>query len=400
MQFEIKKFREYFPIINDKLIYFDNASTTQKPTSVIESINSFYLKSNANVHRGTYQIAEDATYQYENARKTIAKFINAKDNEIIFTKSTTESINLIAYSLGLNFFKKGDEILITEMEHHSNIIPWQMISKKFNLTLKFIPLNNNGELDLSNLSNLITKNTKLISITHMSNVLGTVNPIDKIISIANEKNILTLVDAAQSISHIPIDVKKLKCDFFVFSGHKIMGPTGVGILYGRSEILNNMEPFLGGGHMINDVNMDSFTYNSVPFKFEAGTPNIAQAIGLSEAINFYNQFNFDQMHNYLDSLYKYLIEILISIPNIKLYSNNMHNGPVISFTIENLHAYDVAKLLDTYNICLRAGHHCAQPILNKYNLESINRVSLYYYNTFEEVDLLKKSLLKIIKILS
>ena len=238
------------------------------------------------------------------------------------------------------------------MEHHSNIIPWQMISKKFNLTLKFIPLNNSGELDLSNLSNLITKNTKLISITHMSNVLGTVNPIDEIISIANKKNILTLIDAAQSISHIPIDVKKLKCDFFVFSGHKIMGPTGVGILYGKSEILNNMEPFLGGGHMINDVNMDSFTYNSIPFKFEAGTPNIAQAIGLSEAINFYNQFNFDQMHNYLDSLYKYLIEILISIPNIKLYSNNMHNGPVISFTIENLHAYDVAKLLDTYNICL------------------------------------------------
>ena len=400
MKFDVNKYREEFPIMNDKLVYLDSASTTQKPNSVINSISNFYKKSNANVHRGTYQIAEDATLQYENSRKIIAQFINAENEEIVFTKSTTESINLIAYSLGFNFFNKNDEILITEMEHHSNIIPWQIISKKFNLILKYIPLNNKGELDISNLSNLITNKTKLISITHMSNVLGSINPIEKIISIANKKNILTLIDAAQSISHIPIDVKKINCDYLVFSGHKIMGPTGVGILYGKNDLLNSMEPFLTGGHMIKDVSMNKSTYNLSPFKFEAGTPNIAQAIGLGEAIKFYKQYNYNHMHDYLNRLYLYLIENLQSIPEIKLYSYNKNNGPVISFSINEIHAYDVAKLLDTSRICIRAGHHCAQPILNKFNLESINRVSLYYYNTSEEIDLLRKNLLKIIKILS
>ncbi|SVD23726.1 uncharacterized protein METZ01_LOCUS376580, partial [marine metagenome] len=300
-------------------------STTQKPNSVINSISNFYKKSNANVHRGTYQVAEEATLQYENSRKIISQFINAKDNEIIFTKSTTESINLIAYSLGFNYFKKNDEILITEMEHHSNIVPWQIISKKFNFILKYIPLNNKGELDISNLSSLITNKTKLISITHMSNVLGTINPIKKIISIANKKNILTLIDAAQSISHIPIDVKKINCDYLVFSGHKIMGPTGVGVLYGKNNLLNSMEPFLSGGHMITDVSMKKSTYNLAPFKFEAGTPNIAQAIGLGEAIKFYNKYTYNDMHNYLHKLYLYLIETLKSTPGIKLYSYNKKN---------------------------------------------------------------------------
>jgi len=400
MKFDVNKYRMEFPIINDKLIYLDNASTTQKPNSVINSISNFYKKSNANVHRGTYQIAEEATLQYENSRKIVAQFINARNKEIVFTKSTTESINLIAYSLGFNFFNENDEILISEMEHHSNIIPWQIISKKFNLILKYIPLNNKGELDISNLSNLITNRTKLISITHMSNVLGSINPIEKIVSIANKKNILTVIDAAQSISHIPVDVKKLNCDYLVFSGHKIMGPTGVGILYGKNDLLNSMEPFLTGGHMIKDVSMDKSTYSLSPFKFEAGTPNIAQAIGLCEAIKFYTKYNYNDMHNYLHKLYLYLIENLQSIPEITLYSYNKNNGPVISFSINGIHAYDVAKLLDTSRICIRAGHHCAQPILNKFNLESINRVSLYYYNTSEEIDLLRKNLLKTIKILS
>lgn len=400
MKFDIKKYRQEFPILNDELIYFDSASTTQKPKSVINSITDFYKKLNANVHRGTYQIAENATLKYENSRKKIAKFINAQNNEIIFTKSTTESINLISYSLGFNFFKKNDEILITEMEHHSNIVPWQMISKKFNLILKYIPIDENGELNISDLSRLITNKTKLLSITHMSNVLGTINPINKILSYAKERNILTLIDAAQSISHIPIDVKKLNCDYLVFSGHKIMGPTGIGILYGKERLLNSMDPFLTGGHMIENVNMENSTYNSSPFKFEAGTPNIAQAIGLGEAIDFYNKYDFNDMHDYLDDLFVYLIKTLKSIPGIKLYSYSKNSGPVISFTIKNLHAYDIAKLLDTSKICIRSGHHCAQPILNKFNLESINRISLYYYNTKLEIDLLNKSLLKVIKVLS
>ena len=402
MAIDINSFRKNFPILaNNKIIYFDSASTTQKPKSVIDSISNFYKNYNANVHRGAYQIAEKATKTYELARKQVAQFINANHNEIVFTKSTTESINLIAYSLGLNNFSKGDEIIISEMEHHSNIIPWQMICKKFNYTLKYIPLLQDGTLDIENISQLFTKKTKLISITHMSNVLGTINPIEKVINIAKKNNIEILIDAAQSISHIKIDVKKLDCDYLVFSGHKIMGPTGVGVLYGKKNNLDSLSPFLGGGHMIKEVSMEKFSYNDTPWKFEAGTPNIAQVIGLGEAIKFYNLNIDEKKHKYTHQLFKYLIQKLKSIPEVKLYPNQYSsNGPVVSFSINKLHAYDIAKLLDTFNICIRAGHHCAQPILNKYNVTSLNRMSIYFYNTQEEVDLFYNSLLKVIKILS
>tara|TARA_Y100001970_G_scaffold179896_1_gene219028 strand:+ start:3023 stop:4231 length:1209 start_codon:yes stop_codon:yes gene_type:complete len=402
MAIDINSFRKNFPILaNNKIIYFDSASTTQKPKSVIDSISNFYKNYNANVHRGAYQIAEKATKTYELARKQVAQFINANHNEIVFTKSTTESINLIAYSLGLNNFSEGDEIIISEMEHHSNIIPWQMICKKFNYTLKYIPLLQDGTLDIENISQLFTKKTKLISITHMSNVLGTINPIEKVINIAKKNNIEILIDAAQSISHIKIDVKKLDCDYLVFSGHKIMGPTGVGVLYGKKNNLDSLSPFLGGGHMIKEVSMGKFSYNDTPWKFEAGTPNIAQVIGLGEAIKFYNLNIDEKKHKYTHQLFKYLIQKLKSIPEVKLYPNQYSsNGPVVSFSINKLHAYDIAKLLDTFNICIRAGHHCAQPILNKYNVTSLNRMSIYFYNTQEEVDLFYNSLLKVIKILS
>ena len=402
MSFDINTFRKEFPILkNNELIYLDNASTTQKPQSVIDSISNFYQNNNANVHRGAYQIAEIATKQYELARKQIAQFINANHNEIIFTKSTTEAINLIAYSLGMNSYVKGDEIIISEMEHHSNIIPWQMISKKFNFVLKYIPLLDNGTLDIKNISTLITDKTKLISITHMSNVLGTINPIKDIIKIAKKNNIETLIDAAQSISHINIDVKKLGCDYLAFSGHKIMGPTGVGVLYGAKDKLNNLSPFLGGGHMIKEVSMDSFSFNDTPWKFEAGTPNIAQVIGLGEAIKFYNMYANKNLHTHTSKLFNYLIEKLNSIPEIALYPDSMiSRGPVISFSINKIHAYDIAKLLDTFGICIRAGHHCAQPILNKYNITSLNRISIYFYNTKKEIDIFHESLLKVIKVLS
>ena len=402
MAFDINSFRKNFSILdNKKIIYFDNASTTQKPKSVIESISNFYKNNNANVHRGSYQIAETATKTYELARKQVAQFINATHDEIVFTKSTTEAINLIAYSLGMNNFSKGDEIIISEMEHHSNIIPWQMICKKFNYILKYIPLLNDGTLDIENISQLFTNKTKLISITHMSNVLGIINPIEKVINTAKKHNIEILIDAAQSVSHIKIDVKKLDCDYLVFSGHKIMGPTGVGVLYGKKNKLDSLSPFLGGGHMIKEVSMEKFSYNDAPWKFEAGTPNIAQVIGLGEAIKFYNSNVDEKIHKYTHQLFKYLIQKLKSINEVKLYPNQFEsNGPVVSFSIDKLHAYDIAKLLDTFNICIRAGHHCAQPILNKYNVTSVNRVSLYFYNTKEEIDIFYNSLLKVIKILS
>ena len=402
MDFDINSFRKNFPILdNKKIIYFDNASTTQKPKSVISSISNFYKNNNANVHRGSYQIAETATKTYELARKQVAQFINANHDEIVFTKSTTEAINLIAYSLGMNNFSKGDEIIISEMEHHSNIIPWQMICKKFDYTLKYIPLLSDGTLDIENISQLITSKTKLISITHMSNVLGTINPIEKIINIAKKHNIEILIDAAQSVSHIKIDVKKIDCDYLVFSGHKIMGPTGVGVLYGKKNKLDSLSPFLGGGHMIKEVSMEKFSYNDIPWKFEAGTPNIAQVIGLGEAIKFYKSNVDNKIHKYTHQIFKHLIQKLKSIPEVKLYPNQFKsNGPVVSFSIDKLHAYDIAKLLDTFNICIRSGHHCAQPILNKYKVTSLNRVSIYFYNTEKEVDLFYDNLLKVIKILS
>jgi len=401
---DIKKIRENFPILdNDNLIYLDNASTTQKPKEVIKKINYFYENLNSNVHRGNYDIAEKATLEYENSRNEIANFLNCASNEIVFTKGTTESINLVAHSLGDSLFKKGDEIIISEMEHHSNIVPWQLLSEKKQLILKYIPISNRGTLEIKKLSNLITDKTKLISITHMSNLLGLINPIEDIIPIAKKNNILTLIDAAQSISHLEIDVKKIDCDFLVFSGHKILGPTGVGVLYGKHEMLKKMPPFLGGGHMIKEVSMEKSTWGEPPFKFEAGTPNIAPAIGLGEAIKYFKLIHNEKSYKYLNELTNYLMSKLVQIPKLQLYPPidvQKNKGPIIAFDIEGVHPFDIAKLLSTKGICIRAGHHCAQPVLNKFKIKSINRISLYYYNTREEIDFFYKSILEVIKLLN
>ena len=389
-----------FPIFKNqkKLVYFDSASTTQKPASVINKITEFYSYYNANIHRGTYGIAEKSTFEYESVRKETAKFINSKPNEIIFTKGTTESINLIAYSLS-DKFNKGDEILISEMEHHSNIIPWQMLIAKKNIKLKYIPINKDGELDISQINKLINDKTKLISITHMSNVIGTINPIKKIINIAKNHNISVLIDAAQSISHIKIDVQKLDCDFLVFSSHKMMGPTGLGVLYINERKIYEIEPFLRGGHMIKEVKKNTSIWNDPPWKFEAGTSNIAQVIAFGEAIKYILSTGLQKINNHEQILLKYFLEQLKLFDNIKIYGHKNHSGPIISFNFPDCHSFDIAKLLDTFGIAIRSGHHCAQPLMKSLNSNYTNRVSLYAYNNLKEIDYFVESLKKVLKIL-
>ena len=389
-----------FPIFkNNNIIYLDNASTTQKPKQVIDAMVNYYEYYNANVHRAIYKIAEKSTLEYENARKIISNFINSKTNEIVFTKSTTESINIVANSMSREI-NEGDEIIISEMEHHSNIIPWLDLKKHKKIIVNYIPLEEDGTLNLEKLNSIITSKTKLISVTHMSNVIGTINPVEKIIKIARKNNIRVLIDAAQSISHLNIDVKKMDCDYLVFSGHKIMGPTGIGVLFCKEKILENTNPLLYGGHMIKEVTLKDYTYNEIPWKFEAGTPNIAQAIGLGVAIKYLQKLDKDVMNLRMKKLTNYCIKKLSTIKNLEIYpKNNELIGPVLSFDIKNIHSYDLTKLLDTHNICIRSGHHCAQPLLQKYDLKSLNRISMYYYNTKDEIDILTKRIKEIIKIL-
>ena len=382
---QIKKDFPIFSNFNDKpFIYFDNAATTQKPKLVLDALSDFYIKYNSNVHRGVYSIAEKATHAYESARYKVQKFLNApKVESIVFTKGATESINLVANSWGLENLSKGDEILITEIEHHSNIVPWQMVADKTGAELKYIPLKGD-ELDVENFDKYITAKTKFVSVIHQSNVLGVINNIDKIIELSHAVGAKVLIDASQSIVHKEIDVQNLDCDFLVFSGHKIMGPTGVGVLYGKSEILENMSPFLFGGEMINSVEMNNSTYNDIPWKFEAGTPNIAQAIGLGFAIDYINGIGIDNISNTLDSLGDYLFKKIMEIPRIKLY--NSTSSHIVSFNIEGVNPYDLAMILDQYGICIRVGHLCTQPIMRRNKVSSMSRISVFIYNDFDEID--------------
>ena len=395
--------RKDFPLINQTidgkpLIYLDSAATTQKPQVVIDSLSEYYSEYNANIHRGIYHIAEKATVEFEAVRDRITSFINAEDRaEIIFTKGTTESINLVAYSWARKFLNPGDEILITEMEHHSNNVPWQLVTQVTGAILKYIPVNDDGELDIP--LDYINEKTKLVAIIHQSNVLGTVNPVEAIISRAHEVGAKVLVDGAQSTPHLPIDVQNMDCDFFTFSGHKMMGPTGVGVLYGKKDILKEMDPFLGGGEMIKEVSMDAVSFNELPWKFEAGTPNIAQVIGLGSAIDYINKIGLDVINRRGELLKEYALEKISKIEGITIYGHAQKRGPVVSFNIEGVHPHDLAQLLDQQNICIRVGHHCAQPLLTKFGITSSARASFYVYNITEEIDILIRGIEKAVSIL-
>ena len=395
----VKSIRKQFSILNESnLIYFDNASTSLKPDIVIDKIKNYYSSYSANVHRSIYKIGLKASEEYENVRQKVKDFINAKSvKNIIFTSGTTESINLISHSWGLQNLNENDEILLTEMEHHSNIVPWQICSQKTGCKIKYIPVNEAGELDLSNINKLINKKTKLVSLIHQSNVLGTINPINEITQIAKKQGALTLIDAAQTVPHLKVDVEEIDCDFLVFSGHKMVGPTGVGILYGKKEILNDMEPFMSGGQMINEVNLFSVTFNELPLKFEAGTPNIAQVIGLGKSFDFISNIGIDKIHNYEKYLTEYAQEKFKLNDKIKLYANSKNQGSVISFNIEGINAYDLAEFLDQKNIAVRVGHHCAQPLMKILGVPSTIRISFYFYNTIEEIDTLVISIQDAIK---
>lgn len=398
--FDIEKIRDDFPIFknNPKFIYFDNASTTQKPNKVINAISDYYENYNANVHRGIYEISERSTQAYENVRDKVTDFIGAKDRRsIVFTKGATESINLVANSIGKTL-NPLDEVLITEMEHHSNIIPWQLACNRHGARMCHISILNDGSLDLSNINDLITEKTKIVCLIHQSNVFGTINNIDKIIKIAHEKGALVLIDAAQSVPHDIVDVIEMGCDFLAFSGHKMLGPTGVGVLYAKPEILEGMEPFLGGGQMIREVSLESSSWNDIPWKFEAGTPNIAQVIGLGAAIDYINSIGMKNIIEHEQKLLKYAEEKLNNFSNINIYGNPSKKGSIISFNIKNIHPHDMAHLLDASGIAIRAGHHCAQPIMKYLNISSTNRISFYLYNTIQEIDQLIAGIKQAIKI--
>jgi len=401
---DVEKIRKDFPIFNDlnkPFIYLDSASTSQKPQKVIDTISSYYNSYTANVHRALYSIGEKATDEYENVRLLVKKMLNVPDSHsVIFTSGTTESINLIAYSWGLKNLKKADNVLITEMEHHSNIIPWQLITKKTNSSLNYIPLSNNGTLNTESMNEQLLSSTKIISISHQSNVFGTINPIKNIIDKAKSMDILTLIDGAQAVPHLEVDLAELDSDFYVFSGHKMLGPTGVGVLIGRNELLEEMEPFLGGGEMINKVNMHESTWNEIPWKFEAGTPKVAQVIGLGAAIKYLMNIGLENIHNHEQGLLQYALDILEQNENIILYGNPPERGAVIPFNLKNIHAHDLAKFLDLDGICIRAGHHCAQPIMDYLNVSSTARISMNIYNDENDIDILAAGIKKTISTLN
>ena len=385
-----------FPIFKESdLIYLDNASTTHKPLNVIDCVNNVYSEANANVHRAIYNLGDKSTRLYEDSRKKVSQFINANSpKEVIFTSGATESLNLLAYSLSHDL-NEDDEILITEMEHHSNIVPWQLIAKKTKAKIRSIPLLENGELDLSESDSLFNQKTKIVSVTHMSNVLGTINPLKRLSDLAHKIGAKFIVDGAQGVPHMRVNLKQIDCDFYVFSGHKMLGPTGIGVLWGKYELLNKMEPFLGGGEMIDSVTLEESTWNEVPYKFEAGTPNFVQAIGLGEAINYLEDLDMKSIEDHERELTKFALEELNKVENIKLHGSAKNRGGVISFTLKDIHSLDLAQFLNEDNIAIRVGHHCAQPLLNKLGETSTARISFYLYNDDSDINKLCKTLKKV-----
>ena len=397
MDFDVENIRKDFPILSKKinnkpLIYFDNAATSQTPTSVINSISNYYNNYNANIHRGVHSLSEEATQDFESARTKIKEHFNASDTkEIIFTSGTTHSINIVANGY-TDILKSGDEIIVSGLEHHSNIVPWQMMTKKNNAKLKVIPLKENGELDLKVFENLISDKTKLVFVNHVSNALGVINPIEKIIEIAHKNGAVVLIDGAQSSAHFDIDLQKLDVDFFTASAHKLCGPTGIGFLYGKKELLDLIPPYMGGGEMISDVTFEKTTYADLPHKFEAGTPNISGAIAFGYALDYLNNIGLDNIRKYEDYLLKYATEKLKKIDGMIIYGDTSNKTSVISFNIEGLHAYDIGSILDKFGIAVRTGQHCAQPIMDYFKISGTVRASFSFINTVEEIDELIKGI--------
>jgi len=402
--FDVEKIRADFPIlsreVNGKpLVYLDNAATTQKPDVVIETIKHYYTYENANIHRGLHFLSELATEAYETSRLKVKEFINAMSaSEIVFVRGATEGINLVASSMSRGkFFEEGDEIIISHMEHHANIVPWQMVCEDRKLKLKIIPISDEGELLLDEFENLITKKTKLVSIVYTSNTLGTINPIKDIIRTAHKYDVPVLVDGAQAVQHSKVDVQELDCEFFVFSGHKLYGPTGIGVLYGKTEYLEKLPPYQGGGDMIRTVTFEKTTFNDLPHKFEAGTPNIAGAIGLGVAVKYLNSFDMDDIIKHEKELLNYGTSRLLEIDELKIIGTAKNKTSVISFVIDGIHPYDIGTIIDTDGIALRTGQHCTQPIMDRFNIPATSRASFGIYNTKEEVDKLYDGLIKVIK---
>jgi len=395
---KIEKIRKDFPILSQKvnnkpLVYLDNGATTQKPQIVIDAINKYNSQENSNIHRGVHTLSQNATDAYENARKKVQSFINAKhSHEIIFTSGTTGGINMIASSFGKQIINQEDEIIISAMEHHSNIVPWQMICEENGAKLKVIPINKKGELILEELPNLISDRTKIIAVSHISNSLGTINPIEKIIELAHAKNILVLIDGAQAVAHQKVDVQELNADFYVFSAHKLFGPTGVGILYGKEELLNQLPPYQGGGDMIKTVTFEKTTYNELPHKFEAGTPNISGGIGLGVAMDYVNSVGFEFIANQEKELLTYATQELLKIEGLKIIGTADKKASVISFVFDDIHPFDIGTIIDKLGVAVRTGHHCTQPLMDFFEIPGTIRASFSFYNTKEEVDVLVSAL--------
>lgn len=399
--FDVEKIREDFPILKEKiygkpLVYLDSGATTQRPLQVVEKMQEYYLKYNSNVHRGVHYLSNKCTDANEDAREIVRRFIGAASGrEVIFTRGTTEGINLVAHSFGEAFIGEGDEIVVTEMEHHANIVPWQMLCDRKGATLKVIPFKDNGELDLSQLSGLLTERVKLVAVAYVSNVLGTVNPVREIIGKAHAIGAKVLIDGAQAVQHIPVDVQELDCDFFVFSGHKLYGPTGVGVLYGKEDLLTQMPPWQGGGEMIKEVRFEKTTYNELPFKFEAGTPDFIGVIGLGEAIRYVESIGLPEIAAYEHPLLTYAMEQMHAIPGIRIFGEAAEKSSVLSFALGNIHHSDVGVLLDKMGIAVRTGQLCAEPVMLHYGVTGMVRASLAMYNTKEEIDLFCAGLRKV-----
>lgn len=392
MSFDILHIRHDFPILDvtvhgKPLIYFDNAATTQKPRQVIDRLVAYYKKENCNIHRGVHFLSNQATEAFENARKTVKEFINAQNaHEIIFTRGATEAVNLVAQSFGRKFVQPGDEIIISQMEHHSNLVPWQMLAEQKGAVIRVIPVDEQGELEIGTFKQLLSEKTKLVAVTHVSNVLGTINPVHRIIGMAHDRNVPVLLDGAQAIPHLGVDVQELNCDFYCFSAHKMYGPMGTGVLYAREKILEEMPPYQVGGEMVDQVTFQKTTYNKLPYKFEAGTPNVAGVLGLEAAIRYLQDLDLKKIHAYEQELLDFMTVELLKMENVRIYGNAENKTSVVSFNLGKIHPYDAGTIYDKLGIAVRTGHHCAQPVIDRYEVPGMVRASLALYNTMEEIE--------------